>query len=361
MAKRKIGILTSGGDCPGLNAAIRSVALACYRKFGVEDVELYGITDGFVGLLEKEYRLMAPSDFHGLLARGGTILGTKRTPHKKLQKIEEDGVDKVVKMRNTYNQLGLDCLLILGGNGTHKTANLLSENRFNVIGLPKTIDNDIFGTDVTFGFHTALEIGTEAIDRIRTTAESHSRIIVVEIMGNKSGWLALNTGIASGSNIILIPEIPFSDDKLVQAVRERIDAGEPTSVIVVAEGAKDIEESKMKKKELERKRAESGEMTVTGRIVRLVQEKVGIETRSVVPGHMLRGGTPSAYDRLLSTQFGARAAELIIAEKYGYTVAKIGNEITENKLSDMAGKPKLVDAGGSTVNTARNIGVAFGD
>ena len=205
--KRRIGILTSGGDCPGLNATIRGVAKACYERFG-DDVEIVGIQNGYYGLMNNMCKEMQQADFSGILTRGGTIFGTKRTPFKMMKVVEEDNMDKVKAMKQTYKKQKLDCLLTLGGNGTHKTANLLSEEGLNVIGLPKTIDNDIWGTSVTFGFHTAVDIATDVIDRLHTTATSHNRILVVEIMGNKAGWLTLNAGIAGGADIIIIPEIP---------------------------------------------------------------------------------------------------------------------------------------------------------
>ena len=204
--KKRVGILTAGGDCPGLNATIRGVAKALYVRMG-DNVEIIGILNGYHGLINGDYKKMQPDDFRGLLTLGGTILGTKRTPFKMMQVIGEDKVDKVAAMKKTYNDLHLDCLLCLGGNGTHKTANLLSQEGLNIIGLPKTIDNDIYGTDVTFGFHTAVEIATEVIDRIHTTAGSHSRVMCIEIMGNKAGWLTLYSGIAGGADIILLPEI----------------------------------------------------------------------------------------------------------------------------------------------------------
>jgi len=361
MAKRKIGILTSGGDCPSLNATIRGAVRSCYQYFGEDNIEFIGISNGYHGLIHNECKIMKREDFFGLLTKGGTILSSKRTPFNKMREIEEDGIDKVAKMKKTYKKQGLDCVLTFGGNGTHKNANLLSEEGLNVIALPKTIDNDIRGTDVTFGFHTAVEIGTGVLDRIHTTAHSHSRVMVVEIMGNKSGCLSLYTGVGGGCDVILMPEIPYSEDAVLQAIWRRSDAGKPYSIIVVAEGAMDKNEAKMKGKERAAKRAECGVKTVTNRIVKLVQERAGIETRAVVPGHMLRGGTPSAYDRILATQFGARAAALITEGKFGYTVAKIGNEITENKLIDIVGKPKKVDVNDIMVHTAKSIGVSFGD
>ena len=206
--KKRVGILTSGGDCPGLNATIRGVAKALYARMG-DNVEIVGILNGYHGLITGDYKEMNEDDFRGILTLGGTILGTKRTPFKLMRVVEEDKIDKVAAMKKTYKDAKLDCLLCLGGNGTHKTANLLSQEGLNIIGLPKTIDNDIYGTDVTFGFHTAVDIATDVIDRIHTTAGSHSRVMCIEIMGNKAGWLTLYSGIAGGADIILLPEMPY--------------------------------------------------------------------------------------------------------------------------------------------------------
>lgn len=358
--KRRIGILTSGGDCPGLNATIRGVAKACYEKFG-NDVEIIGIQDGYSGLINNQCKIMQPSDFSGILTTGGTIFGTKRTPFKMMKVVEEDNVDKVRNMKKTYKDQKLDCLLTLGGNGTHKTANLLAEEGLNVIGLPKTIDNDIWGTSVTFGFHTAVDIATDVIDRLHTTANSHGRILVVEIMGNKAGWLTLYSGIAGGADMIVIPEIPYDIDKLCAACEKRAQHGKGFSILAVAEGAFDVEEAKMKKKERAKARAEAGITTASNRIATQIQTSTGLETRVCVPGHMLRGGSPSAYDRILATQFGVHAAELIAQNKFGYAVAKIGDKISENKLSDVAGKTKFVPADDQMVKTAKDIGISFGD
>ncbi len=359
--KRRIGILTSGGDCPGLNATIRGVAKACYERFGVDNVEIVGISNGYYGLINNLCKDMSPASFSGILTQGGTIFGTKRQPFKMMQVIGDDNVDKVKNMKETYKKQKLDCLLTLGGNGTHKTSKLLADEGLNVIGLPKTIDNDIFGTDVTFGFHTAVDIATDVIDRLHTTAASHSRILVCEIMGNKAGWLTLNAGIAGGADVIIIPEIPYDIDKVCDSVMARSASGKTFSILAVAEGAFDVTEAKMKKKERAKKRTEAGIITATSRIATQIQANTGIEARVCVPGHMLRGGTPSAYDRVLSTQFGVHAAYLISQEKYGRTVAKIGNKITSNKLSDIAGKTKFVDVDNHLVIAARDIGVSFGD
>ncbi len=357
--KRRIGILTSGGDCPGLNATIRGVAKACYERMGEENVEIVGISNGYYGLIHGLCRTMQPSDFSGILTQGGTILGTKRQPFKMMTVIGDDNVDKVKNMKDTYRKERLDCLLTLGGNGTHKTSKLLSDEGLNVIGLPKTIDNDLFGTDVTFGFHTAVDIATDVLDRLHTTAASHSRILVCEIMGNKAGWLTLYAGIAGGADIILLPEIPYDIDRVCDAVVKRAQKGKSFSILAVAEGVNNTKIAALKKKEREKYHAENG--NDTARIAAQIEKNTGIEARVCVPGHMLRGGTPSAYDRMLATQFGVHAAKLIAEEKFGRTVASVDNKITANKLADIAGKKKLVDPDGQEVRTARDLGISFGD
>ncbi len=356
--KRRIGILTSGGDCPGLNAAIRGVAKAAYELF---DAEIIGIRNGYGGLIAGECQEMSKKQFSGILTLGGTILGTSRQPFRTIQVIDETGVDKVAAMKKTYHDLKLDCLITLGGNGTHKTANLLSQEGLNVIGLPKTIDNDLSGTDFTFGFHTAVEIGTEVIDRIHTTATSHGRCMVIEIMGNKVGWLTLYAGVAGGADVILLPEIPYDIKRVAETVETRAKSKKAFSIIAVAEGAMSKEEAKMKKKEREAYRASLPYDCISKRIAAQLQELVGVESRSVVPGHIQRGGSPCAYDRVLATLFGVHAAELIRDEVYGVTVALSGNNITHNKLSDIAGMPKPVPKDNTMVLTARNIGITFGD
>jgi len=356
--KRRIGILTSGGDCPGLNAAIRGVARAAYEMF---DAEIIGISNGYAGLIDDEWQEMKKSDFSGILTLGGTILGTSRRPFRNMRIVEDDGVDKVAAMKKTYKNLKLDCLVTLGGNGTHKTANLLSEEGLNVIGLPKTIDNDIYGTDFTFGFHTAVDIATECIDRLHTTASSHGRTMVVEIMGNKAGWLTLYSGVAGGADVILLPEIPYDIKEVAKAVGDRAKSKKAFSIVAVAEGALSKEEAKMKKKERAEYRSSLPYDCISKRIAAQLQELAGVEARAVVPGHIQRGGSPSAYDRVLSTQFGVHAAELIRDEIYGVTVALDGNEIIHNQLKDIAGVPKPVPKDDHVLITARNMGINLGD
>ena len=356
----RVGILTSGGDCPGLNATLRGVAKALYHRMG-DKVAIVGIMNGYDGLINGNFREMSPDEFSGILTVGGTILGTKRTPFKKMRVVEEDKVDKVAAMKKNYRAAKLDCLLCLGGNGTHKTANLLSQEGLNIIGLPKTIDNDIYGTDVTFGFHTAVDIATEVIDRIHTTAGSHSRVMCIEIMGNKAGWLTLYSGIAGGADIILLPELPYDIKKVAAAVENRAKAGKNFSILAVAEGAFSTEEAKMKRKEWTAKRAEAGYTTATARIAKQIEEMTGAETRICVPGHMQRGGSPSAYDRVLATRLGAAAARLIAEERYGYMVAVENNDITQVPLSEVAGRLKTVDPECSMIKEAKMVGISFGD
>ena len=356
--KRRIGILTSGGDCPGLNAAIRGVARASYEMF---DAEIVGIMDGYRGLIEGEWQEMKRSQFSGILTLGGTILGTSRQPFRNMRVIGEDQVDKVAAMKKNFAAMKLDCLVTLGGNGTHKTANLLSQEGLPVIGLPKTIDNDIYGTDFTFGFHTAVDIATEVIDRIHTTAASHGRCMVIEIMGNKAGWLTLYSGLAGGADVVLLPEIPYDIKQVAQVAETRAKSKKAFSIIAVAEGAMDKKEAKMKKKEREAYRQEPGFDGVANRLARELSELVGVEARAVVPGHIQRGGSPSAYDRVLATQFGVHAAQLIQRGEYGVSVALAGNTVTHNLLSEIAGVPKLVPPEHQLVQVARDMGISLGD
>lgn len=356
--KRRIGILTSGGDCPGLNAAIRGVARAAYEMF---DAEIVGIMDGYRGLIEGEWQEMKRSQFSGILTLGGTILGTSRQPFRNMRVIGEDNVDKVKAMKDNYEKMKLNCLITLGGNGTHKTANLLSQEGLNVIGLPKTIDNDLYGTDFTFGFHTAVDIATDVIDRIHTTAASHGRCMVIEIMGNKAGWLTLYSGLAGGADVVLLPEIPYDIKEVAKVVEARANSKKAFSILAVAEGAMDKKEAKMKRRERDALRQENGFNGIANRVARELSELVGVEARAVVPGHIQRGGSPSAYDRVLATQFGVHAAQLIEKGEYGVSVALAGNTVTHNPLSEIAGVPKLVPPEHQMVQVARDMGISFGD
>ena len=357
---KRVGLLTSGGDCQALNATLRGVAKGLYNLYG-NDVELIGFIDGYKGLIYEDYRKLSPVDFTGLLTTGGTILGSSRQPFKLMRVPDENGLDKVEAMKYTYRRLRLDCLVVLGGNGSQKTANLLSEEGLNVIGLPKTIDNDLWGTDNTFGFQSAVDLATNVIDCIHTTASSHNRIFIVEIMGHKTGWLTLNAGMAGGADIILIPEIPYNIDSIIAKIRQRASQGHGFTIIAVAEGAtsKDVAElsKKEQKKYLEKRKYPS----VSYEIADQITEQTGREVRVTVPGHMQRGGTPCAYDRVLSSRLGTTAAQMIYKGEYGVMVAIQNRVITSVPLSEVAGKLKLVDPKSDMIAEARLLGISFGD
>ena len=349
---KKIGILTSGGDCQGLNAAIRGVAKGLYEE--IDDVEIYGIQNGYAGLIHGDYKKMNQSDFSGILTIGGTILGTSRQPFKMMRVIEdENSIDKVAAMKDNYKKIGLDCLVILGGNGTHKTANLLSEEGLNVVTMPKTIDNDVWGTEMTFGFQSAVDIATEVIDCIHTTATSHGRIFIVEVMGHKVGWLNLYAGIAGGADIILLPEIPYDINEIAKVIEKREQAGKRFSILAVAEGAISKEEAKMKKKELKALRASMPYPSISYKIAKELEEVTGHEIRVTVPGHFQRGGSPCAYDRFLCTRFGAAAARLIKNEQYGFMVALQNEKIVPVPLGEVAGKLKKVPVDSDIIEAAK--------
>ena len=356
---KRVGILTSGGDCQGLNAAIRGVAKALYERF--DDVELYGIQDGYRGLIEGEYKRMEPEEFSGILTLGGTILGTSRQPFKTMQIIGENEVDKVAEMKKNYEKMELDCLVVLGGNGTHKTANLLSGKGLNVVSLPKTIDNDLWGTDVTFGFQSSVDVATNVLDAIHTTATSHGRIFIVELMGHKAGWLTLYAGIAGGADVILLPEIPYSLDSVVRTIDERTKRGKRFSILAVAEGALSKEEAALTKKEFKQKRANAPYLSVSYQLAAELEARIGHEIRVVVPGHYQRGGSPCSFDRVLASRLGAGAANFIAKGVYGVMAAMVNSEVVPVPLSDVAGKLKQVPPDSSCIQTARDLGVGFGD
>lgn len=356
---KRVAFLTSGGDCQGLNAAMRGVALALYRRF--PDLEIYGILKGYQGLIHGNYRKMKKADFETILDEGGTILGTSRTPFKLIQVPEADGTDKVKAMKENYAKWKLDCLVVLGGNGTHKTANLLSQEGLNVVTLPKTIDNDIWGTDISFGFQSAIEIATRSLDELTTTAASHDRIFLVELMGHKTGWLTLYSGIAGGADVILIPEIPYDVSVVAKALKQKREQGKNYFILAVAEGAMSKTEAAMTKRERKQWMRENGALAPVYRIEPELKEELGAEVRVTVPGHVQRGGSPCPYDRMLASRLGAAAAELIANKKYGYMVSVKGEEIVPVPLTEVAGKLKKVDPSASVVEEARGLGICFGD
>ena len=358
---KRIGLLTSGGDCQALNATMRGVVKGLSHN--IDDLEVYGFMNGYKGLIYGDYRMLTAKDFSGILTRGGTILGTSRQPFKLMRTPDANGLDKVEAMKQNYHKLNLDCLVILGGNGTQKTANLLREEGLNIIHLPKTIDNDIWGTDMTFGFYSAVNIATEAIDCIHTTASSHNRVCIVEVMGHKVGWLTLYAGIASGADVILIPEIPYDIDKVVGAIERRKRNGSGFTILAVAEGAISKEDAQLGKKELKKKMEEDRKLypSVSYKVAKEIEDRTGMEIRVTVPGHTQRGGSPCPYDRVLSTRLGSAAAKLILNDEYGYMVGLINGKTKKVPLEECAGKLKVVTPDAQEIKDAKRIGISFGD
>lgn len=356
---KRIGMLTSGGDCQALNAAMRGVVKSVTNH--EEDVEIYGFIDGYKGLIYGNFRMLTSKDFSGILTKGGTILGSSRTPFKTIKDPDENGLDKVEAMKQNYYKLQLDCLVILGGNGTHKTANLLREEGLNVVTLPKTIDNDLYGTDMTFGFQSAVDIATDAIDCIHTTAASHGRVFIVEVMGHKVGWLTLNAGMAGGADIILIPEIPYDIDKVINAIEERHKKGSKFTILAVAEGAISKEDAALSKKEYKEKMKNYKYPSVSYEIADKIQKKSKYEVRVTVPGHTQRGGSPCPYDRVFASRLGSEAGELIMKGEYGFMVGIKNREIIKVPLEDVAGKLKYVSPDASIIKEAKMLGISFGD
>jgi 6-phosphofructokinase 1 len=374
---KHIGILTAGGDAPALNAAIRGVGKAA---LGHHKMHIIGFRDGFRGLMENRTAPLDGGQLSGILTAGGTILGTSRDkPHK--MPVGGKLLDMTDAIVGNYHDNHLDCLVCLGGGGTAKNALRLKQKGLNVITLPKTIDNDIAGTDTTFGFDTALGIAAEAIDRLHSTAHSHHRIIVVEIMGHRAGWLALGAGIAGGADVILIPEIPYDVDSVAEAIRERARGGKPFSIVAVAEGAmskqclaaleaqvKKAAKSKGSKSKDTRKaddtQADAAEMIYADRTLRLakkLEQLTGLEARLTILGHLQRGGAPSAADRILATRLGTACADLIAKGSYGVMVAAKGEGTRPVKLEEVAGKVKTVPPDHPLILSARRVGTNFGD
>lgn len=336
---KRIGILTSGGDCPGINATIRGVCKTAIHHYGMEVV---GIHSGFQGLLTKDVELFTEKSLSGLLNLGGTMLGTSREkPFKKGGIV--DGVNKPALIEKHMKELELDCLVCIGGNGTQKTALKLSAMGINVVSVPKTIDNDIWGTDFSFGFDSAVNIATDAIDRLHSTASSHKRVMVIEVMGHKAGWIALYSGMAGGGDVILVPEFPYDMKNICDTIMGRLKKGKPYSIVVVAEG---IETDGQKR---------AGEF-----VAREIEKETGIETRETVLGYIQRGGSPTPFDRNLATRMGGHATELIADGQFGRMIALKGNDIGSIPLSEVAGKLKSVTEDQDLVVQGRHMGICFG-
>jgi len=356
----RVGLVTSGGDCQGLNAAIRGVGKALYEN--IENIELFGMYDGYRGLAESDYKFMQSSDLSGILNEGGTILGTSRqkyVPGKDI--VDDNGESMIPMMKDTYNKLNLDCLVVMGGNGTQKSAKLLMDNGMNVVTLPKTIDNDIYGTDTTFGFQSAIDIATNVMDYIHTTAASHNRIFVVELMGRDAGWLTLNAGIASGADVILIPEIPYDIRKIADYIEARKKKGRNFTIVACAEGAVSVNDAVLDEETKRHARENAAYPTVSYAIAAELEKLTGQDTKVAIPGHYQRGGPPCPYDRVLATQFGAAAAELIRNRDYGKMVAIQGGEIVSIPLAESASKTKFLPVDHPLIQVAKDIGICFGD
>jgi 6-phosphofructokinase 1 len=366
---KHIGILTAGGDSPGLNAAIRGVGKAALDL----KMHIVGFRDGFRGLMENRTAPLDGGQLSSILTLGGTILGTSRDkPHK--MPVGGKPRDMTEVIIANYRANHLDCLVCLGGGGTAKNALRLKQAGLNVITLPKTIDNDVAMTDTTFGFDTALGIATEAIDRLHSTAHSHHRIIVVEVMGHRAGWLALGAGMAGGADVILLPEIPYDVNSVADAIRRRKKNGKPFSIVAVAEGAISVEEhaanraaqaaAKGRKGKERRDTGSPPEIVYADRTIKLaeqLQALTGLEARVTILGHLQRGGAPSAADRMLSTRLGTAAAELIHDGHYGVMVAARGDYTEPVVLEEVAGHVKIVPVDHPWVRSARLVGTNFGD
>ena len=369
-----VGVLTSGGDCPGLNAAIRGVGKAALGFYGMQVI---GFLDGFRGFMENRTMELDGEMMSGILTQGGTILGTSRDkPHR--MPVGGKVVDVTDIIVDNYHKHHLDVLVCLGGGGTQKNAHRLAQRGLNIITLPKTIDNDVILTDVTFGFDTALSVATEAIDRLHSTAHSHHRIIVVEIMGNKVGWLALGAGIAGGADAILIPEIPYDVESIADAIRSRSHRGKRFSLVAVAEGAiskQDVQAMRAAEEKVAKAKSRGAqdnaeaELTLletqhagnTMRLAKQLEKLTGLESRVTILGYLQRGGTPSAADRLLATRLGTACADLINKSRYGIMVAARADVTKPVPLEDVARRLKFVPPDHPWVGTARRVGTCLGD
>lgn len=335
----KIGILTSGGDCPGINATIRGVCKTAINHYGME---VYGIHNGFRGLMDEDITQLNEKSLTGLLNLGGTVLGTSREKPFRKKGISA-GSNKPDIILNTIRKFGFDCIVCIGGNGTQKTAAELVASGVNVVSIPKTIDNDVWGTDVSFGFDSAVSIATDAIDRLHSTASSHQRVMVIEVMGHKAGWIALYSGMAGGGDIILLPELPFNIHHIGDAIINRLRKGKPYSIVVVAEGIPTL-----------------GGKKAAQYIAEEIEYETGFETRETVLGYIQRGGSPSAFDRILATRMGGHATELIAQGRFGQMVSLRGTDITSVPISEVAGKLKLVTEDDDLITQGRRMGICFG-
>jgi len=357
----RIGILTGGGDAPGLNGVIRAVVKNAITRY---NMEIVGFMDGFNGLVTNRYRMLGMDDVSGILHRGGTILGTSNRDNPFSFPVKENGKtvtrDASNEAMSNLERLGVDVLVVIGGDGSLNIAHQFSQKGLKVVGVPKTIDNDLFATDVTFGFDTAVTTATEALDKLHTTAESHHRIMMLEVMGRYGGWIALYSGIAGGADVILIPEIPFDLSKVKEKIEERRANGKFFSIVVVAEGATE-KEGKMVVAQMVEGSTDPVRLGGIGQVIAdRLAEMTGLETRVTVLGHLQRGGSPTSYDRILSTRFGVKAAQLAAEGPWSHMVALHGQKIVSVPLTEAVKQLKKVDPQGETVRAAQAVGISFG-
>lgn len=358
----RIAIMTGGGDCPGINAVIRAVGKKAILKY---EMEVIGFKDGYEGVINRDYQYLSFSDVSGILTLGGTILGTSnianpyRYPFERGSKTEFGDVSQKVKA--DLAELAMDCLVCIGGDGTLRIAQRLAEDGVPIVGIPKTIDNDLRGTDITFGFNSAVTVAAEAIDKLHTTAQSHHRAMIIEVMGRNAGWIALHAGVASGGDVILIPEIPYDTNKVAEKVRERNRRGMRYTIIVVAEGARPaggkVVVRRVVKESTDPVRLGGIGFALGTEIERLT----GIETRTVMLGHLQRSGIPTPFDRVLATRLGCEAVEMVARRQFGHMVGVKGNALTRVPLEEVAKGQRLIKPGDPLINVARSVGTTFGD
>ncbi len=361
MGKRRIGILTGGGDCPGLNAVIRGVTKSAIGQYGME---VLGFYDGFDGLIDGRFTILRQEDVSGILTQGGTILGSSNTANPFACHVGDGEnrhvVDKSDACMSLYEDLGLEALICVGGDGTMSIGGRLAEKGANIVGVPKTIDNDLMETDLTFGFDSARMTATEAIDKLHTTAQSHHRVLLVEVMGRNAGWLALESGIAGGGDVILIPEIPYNIDEVVSVVRKRSRFGKRFSIVVVSEGCKPEGGAQVYQRIIE----ESPDPIRLGGVSHIIgkqlEDETGIECRVAVLGHLQRGGTPTPLDRLLATRFSVKAVELFNEGKFNHMVALQGNRLVAVPVEKVMNRQRTVPQDHELIQSAVAVGTSFG-
>ncbi|MBC7765203.1 MAG: 6-phosphofructokinase [Hyphomonadaceae bacterium] len=359
---KRIAIMTGGGDCPGLNAVIRAAVRTAIMKYGLEVV---GVKEGYKGLYKGDFVKLDLNTISGILPRGGTILYSSNKDNLFLYPFVEDGKTVLKDVSdvglNNLKNAGIDALIIIGGDGTLTSGRDYARKGVNIVGVPKTIDNDLASTDTTFGFDTAVAVATEALDRLHTTAESHHRIMCLEVMGRYAGWIALHAGVAGGADAILIPEIPYDINKVAEALLTRKDNGKEFGIVVVAEGAKSLTGEMVVNQVVENSPDPIRLGGVANVVANQLEKLVGLESRATILGHLQRGGSPSAFDRILSTRYGVRAVELVMEGKFGNMVTLKGNKMSFDTLENVIGQEKCVDPDGELVQTAKKIGVTFGD